>query len=104
LSNAEENRNALGVSASLTELAILHFQADDFTGAEELNKQALIVHEQNGFIAGAITNYIHLAEIYTRLSKQDEALAVLYKGLQLAEQIKVKPKNLSNSFPPIRNL
>lgn len=92
LNHAEENKNSLGISNSLTELAKFHSETGNFTEAEKLHNEALVIREQNGFIAGAITNYIQLAEISISLSKQGEALTILLKGLQLAEQIKVKPK------------
>ena len=87
-----QNKNPLAISNSLTELANYHFQTGNFAESEQLHKQALIIREQNNFIGGAITNYIKLAEVLIKDSKHDEALEVLEKGLQLAEQIKVKPK------------
>src|SRR5437868_5330778 len=54
--------------------------------------QAADARTANKFTGGAISNYIRLGEINMKLSQPDEAIAVINKGMALAEQIKVKPK------------
>jgi len=89
---ATSSNNALAIGNSLTELANFNFSSGDFEQAEKLNRQALVTREQHQYTGAAVTNYIHLAEIFISQSKWDEALDVLGKGLKMAEQIKVKPK------------
>ena len=89
---AQEENNQLGISNCITELANFYFQTGDLAEAEQMHKRALAIREQNHFVGGAVTNCIHLGEIYIAQSKLEDALQILNKGLQMAEQIKVNPK------------
>ena len=80
------------VSSAETEMANYYFETGNYDESELLHKKAAEVRIADQFISGAISNYIRLGEIYMKKSQQDEAIAVLNKGLAFAEQIKVKPK------------
>ena len=69
-----------------------HFHAGNFNDAEKLHKEALAIREQHKVIGGAITNCLRLAEVLLKQYKPEEALSILNKGLKMADQIKVKPK------------
>lgn len=89
---AEKNNFPGLICNSITELADYYFAVDDYPVSEQLHLQSLTLREQHQLTGGAITNCIHLGEIYIRQSKTEEAIEVLQKGLRMAEQIKVKPK------------
>ena len=89
---AKEENNLLQISNSITELANFYHRQGDLPKAESLDKEALAIREEHKFIGGAITNCVHLGEIYIMQSKWDDALQILNKGLAFAEQSKVKPK------------
>jgi tetratricopeptide (TPR) repeat protein len=89
---AEKNNNPLQVANSITALADFYYRTGNLKEAEQLNVKALAIRRQQNFILGAITNCIHLGEIFIQQSKWDEALGVLNQGLALAEQTRVKPK------------
>src|SRR5260221_1502457 len=89
---AEKYNHPLSVSNCLTELGNYYFTTGDFVEAEQFHKRSLELREKNQFIGGAITNIIRLGEIYVKQFRPDEAIAILEKGLKLADHIKVKPK------------
>jgi tetratricopeptide (TPR) repeat protein len=80
------------VSSAETEMGNYYFETGNYDESEILHTKAVETRVANQFIGGAITNYIRLAEINMKQSQPDDAIAVLNKGLALAEQIKVKPK------------
>jgi tetratricopeptide (TPR) repeat protein len=80
------------VSSAETEMGNYYFETGNYDESEILHTKAVETRLANKFIGGAITNYIRLGEINIKQSQPDEAIAVLNKGLALAEQIKVKPK------------
>jgi tetratricopeptide (TPR) repeat protein len=80
------------VSSAETEMGNYYFETGNFDESEVLHTKAVETRLASKFIGGAITNYIRLGEINLKQSQPDEAIAVLNKGLALAEQIKVKPK------------
>ncbi len=92
LALAKEGKSSLQEANSLSELANYYHRLGDLGKAEELDKEALAIREENKFTGGAITNCIHLGEIYIMQSKWEAAKAMLERGLELAEQSKVKPK------------
>jgi len=89
---ADSTRVPLLTSTAYTQLGNYYYETGDYTQSEELHTKAAEIRMDNKFFGGAITNFIRLGEINIKLSELDEAIAVLNKGLQLAEQIKVKPK------------
>jgi tetratricopeptide (TPR) repeat protein len=89
---AEAHDNPLQISNSLTELATLEFRAGKLAEAERLSARALSIREQHRLLGGAVTNCIRLAEIHDKRSEWPEALAVLTRGLAIAEEVRVKPK------------
>ncbi len=89
---APEEENPQSIANCYTELANFYFRQGDLSMGEELHKKALDIREKNRFVGGAVTNCIHLGEIYIAQSNYEGALAILLKGLAMAEQIKVKPK------------
>lgn len=80
------------LSSAETEMGNYYFETGNYDESEILHTTAVNTRIANQFIGGAITNYIRLGEINIRQLQPDEAIAVLNKGLALAEQIKVKPK------------
>ena len=80
------------VSSAETEMANYYFETGNFDESEILHKKAADARIADELISGAISNYIRLGEIHMKQWQQDEAIAVLNKGLAFAEQIKVKPK------------
>jgi tetratricopeptide (TPR) repeat protein len=89
---AEKFNSTVNIATSLTDLANYYYAINDFSEAESLHKKALAIRGEHLYIGGAITNCISLAGIYIQRADYDEAVLYLNKGLQLAEQIKVKPK------------
>ena len=89
---SQDNNSPMHLANSLTELGNLHCQTGDHSLAEQLNEQALAIREEHQFTGGAITNYIHLGEIRMFHEDWSGALAVLGKGLALAEKAGVKLK------------
>ncbi|HEX7938549.1 MAG TPA: tetratricopeptide repeat protein [Gemmatimonadaceae bacterium] len=89
---AEKHQHPLQISNSLTELANLAFVSRDMTEAESLTVRALAIREQHHLQAGAVTNCLRLGEIYGKRSQWMDALAVLTRGLAIAEDTKIKPK------------
>jgi|WetSurMetagenome_2_1015567.scaffolds.fasta_scaffold78604_2 tetratricopeptide (TPR) repeat protein len=89
---AEQNGVPLMISNSLTELGNYFFTIGQFAEAEDFNKRSLDIRGKNHLTGAAVTNCIRLGEIYIKLSRPDDAIDILEKGLQLAEQIQVKPK------------
>ena len=89
---AEHHRHPLHVSNSLTELASFQFSLGDLEAAESLSVRALDIREQNRLLAGAVTNCLRLAEIRCRRSRYDEALPMLSRALDIAEELHLKPK------------
>ena len=89
---SKEHDIPLHQANSLTELGNLYCQTGDHNLAAQLNEQALAIREKHQFTGGAITNYIHLAEI--RMFHEDwaRALEILGQGLALAEKTGVKLK------------
>ncbi|HLG34081.1 MAG TPA: tetratricopeptide repeat protein, partial [Bacteroidia bacterium] len=92
LAAAEKFNNPTSLCNSLSEMGNYFLAAENFPEAEQFHKRALALREQNNFTGGAITSCIRLGEIYVKHSKPDEAIEILSKGLQMAEQLKVKPK------------
>ena len=92
LALSEKENNPQGIANASTELANYYFQTGNFAEAERLNKQALSIREQHNYTGGAVTSYIRLGEVYIKQSRPDDAHNILVKGLEVAEQIKVKPK------------
>jgi tetratricopeptide (TPR) repeat protein len=80
------------ISSAETELGNYYFETGNYGESEMLHTKAADARTANKFIGGAISNYIRLGEINMKLSQPDEAIAVINKGMALAEQIKVKPK------------
>ena len=80
------------VASAETELANYYFETGNYKESEILHTRAIEARIGNRLLGGAITNYIRLGEIKIKQSQPGDALAVLNKGLALAEQIKVKPK------------
>ncbi|MFI5187059.1 MAG: tetratricopeptide repeat protein [Chitinophagales bacterium] len=80
------------ISSAETEMGNYHFETGNYDESELLHTKAVDIRIANNFTGGAITNYIRLGEINVKQSQPEEAIAVLNKGLLLAEQIKVKPK------------
>jgi tetratricopeptide (TPR) repeat protein len=89
---AKEFGVPLSVSNALTEIGNYYFTLQEYPEAENYHQQALEIREQNHLIGAAVTNCIWLGEIYIQLSRPDDAVAILQKGLTLATQIHVKPK------------
>jgi tetratricopeptide (TPR) repeat protein len=89
---AEKFSNPVSLCNSLSEFGNYYFATGVYLQAEQYHKQALALREQNQFTGGAITSCIRLGEIFIRDSKPGEAIAVLSKGLVLAEQVGVKLK------------
>ncbi len=89
---AEKNKNPVLISNVLTELADYYFAMGDYSVSEQLHLNALALREQHHLTGGAVTNCIHIGEMYIRQSKPEAAIDVLQKGLKMAEQINVKPK------------
>ncbi len=92
LDEAEKTNSPINIGDALLELAVFNFRSGHFSEAEQLNKQALAIHEQEKLTGAAVTCCVNLGEIYIKQSRWDEALEVLNKGLALAEQSKVKLK------------
>jgi tetratricopeptide (TPR) repeat protein len=92
LGDAEKYSNPTSLCNSLSEMGSYFSMAEDFAEAEKFHSQALAKREQNNFTGGAITSCIRLGEIFVKQQRYDEAIAVLGKGLKMAEQIQVKPK------------
>lgn len=80
------------LSSAGTEMGNYYFETGNYDESEILHTKAVETRMANNFIAGAITNLIRLGEINIKQSQPDAAIAVLKRGLALAEQIKVKPK------------
>lgn len=92
LEEAEKTKIPINIGDALIELAIFNFRTGHLGEAEQLNKQALAIHEQEKLTGAAVTCCANLGEIYIRQSRWDEGLEILNKGLNMAEQSKVKPK------------
>ena len=90
---AEAHDNPLQISNSLTELATLDFRAGKLAEAERLSARALSIREQHRLLGGAVTNCIRLAEIHGKRSEWPEALAVLTRGLAIAEEVRVSRRS-----------
>lgn len=95
---ADKLNNPMFIAIAVTDLANYHFETGNYAESETLHEQALHLREEHKFIGGAITNCISLAQIYIKQKKRDEAVSLLFKGLKLAEQIKVKPKMVQIHF------
>jgi tetratricopeptide (TPR) repeat protein len=89
---AERHAHPMHIANSLTELATFHFRAGRLDEAESLSAQALDLRERNRLIAGAVTNCLRLAEIHRARSQWTEARALLERALEMAEELKFKPK------------
>lgn len=92
LEEAEKTNSPINMGDALIELAVFNFRTGHLAIAEQLNKQALAIHEQEKLIGAAVTCCVNLGEIYIKQSRWDEAMEILNKGLALAEQSKVKHK------------
>jgi tetratricopeptide (TPR) repeat protein len=92
LHEAEKTKSPINIGDALIELAVFNFSMGHLAEAEQLNKQALAIHEQEKLTGAAITCYVNLGEIYIKQARWDDALEVLDKGLALAEQSKVNHK------------
>ena len=92
LALADSHKSPTHIAGSMTELADLHVRSGELARAEALNREALAIREQHHLIGGAVTNCMHLGEIYVRQSRWSEALDVLTKALATAEQSRVKLK------------
>ena len=89
---AEKINSPTNIAIFKTEQGIYYAETGDTVKAEELHFEAMNIRKTNGLIGGEITNCIRLSELYISQSRNDEAIAILSKGMELAEQIKVKPK------------
>lgn len=89
---AEAHDHPALISTSLTELATLHFLAGDLDEAETLSQRALAIRERHRLLAGAVTNALRIAEVRCRRSQWAAALPPLDRALELAEELRVKPK------------
>jgi tetratricopeptide (TPR) repeat protein len=89
---AEKNKHPLSVCNSLSEIGNYYFITGDLEKSEEFYRRSQVLREQHKFFGGAVTSCIRLAEIYIKQSKTDDALRVLDRGLNMAIDIKVKPK------------
>ncbi len=92
LEEAEKTKSPINIGDALIELAIFNFRSGNLAEAEQLNKQALTIHEQEKLTGAVISCCTNLGEIYIKQARWDEALEILNKGLAMAEQSKVKPK------------
>ncbi len=92
LTEAEKTKSPINVGDALIELAIFNFSTGHLAEAEQLNKQALAICEQEKLTGAVVTCCVNLGEIYVKQARWGDALLVLNKGLALAEQSKVKPK------------
>ncbi len=92
LLEAEKTRSPINIGDALIELAVFNFRTGHLAEAEQLNKEALSIYEQEKLTGAAVTCWINLGEIYLKQARWDYALEALNKGLALAEQTKVKPK------------
>jgi tetratricopeptide (TPR) repeat protein len=92
LEESEKTKSPMNIGDALIELAVFNFKIGHLAQAEQLNKQALAIHEQEKLTGAAVICCANLGKIYITQSRWDEALEVLNKGLDLAEQSKVKPK------------
>jgi tetratricopeptide (TPR) repeat protein len=110
LEEAEKTKSPINIGDALIELAVFNFRTGQLAEAEQLNKQALAIHEQEKLTGAAVTCCVNLGEIYIKQFRWDEALEVLNKGLALAEQSKVKLKMyqvhllLSQVYKGVNNL
>jgi tetratricopeptide (TPR) repeat protein len=92
LEQAEKTKSPMNIGDALMELAVFNFKLGNLAEAEQLNKQALAIHEQENLPGAAITCCTNLGKIYIKQARWDEALEILNKGLAMAEKSKVKPK------------
>ncbi len=77
---------------ALTDLANYYSETNEYDKAEKMHFEALEIREKINRLGGAITNIIALGELFFKDEKISEAIAILEKGLKMAEEIKVKPK------------
>ncbi len=80
------------VSPAETKMGNYYFETGHYDESEMLHKRAADTRTADKLIGRAISNYIRPGEINIKQSRPDETIAVLNKGLALAEEIKVKPK------------
>ena len=95
---SEINNHKKSICNSYNALANYFSAISDYTKAIDFNKQALLLRESMNLISGAITNCISLGGIYIKLQRQDEAIEILTKGLELANKISVKKKKYQIHF------
>ena len=76
----------------ITDLGTYYSEVGDYVQSAQYHQQALSIREERNFIGGAVTNLSALAEIKQNENKHDEAIALLNRALQMAEQVKIKPK------------
>ncbi len=79
-------------SRMLSDLANYYFDKKDFDKSIQYNNEALAIRQELKIFGGAITNILQLSKINMLKSNVDAAIGDLQKALQIAEQIKVKPK------------
>jgi tetratricopeptide (TPR) repeat protein len=89
---AEEMNNEAVKARALTDLGSYYFEMGDYETAIAHHRQALQLRNDLKIPNGAVTNMIHLAEIFVKQNKPGEAIDILSKALRIAEEIKVKPK------------
>lgn len=95
---SELNNNKKSICNSYNALANYYTSISDYTKAIDYNRQALLLRESLNLISGVITNCISLGDIYIKLQRQDEAIEILTKGLELSNKISVKKKKYQIHF------
>jgi len=95
---AEINNHKKGICNSLSELGNYYMAITQFPKSIELHKKSLGLRLEYNLIGGAITSILSLGEIYYKLLMYDDALEILNRGLDLANQIQVKKKTYQIHF------
>ena len=95
---AETNNHKKAICNSLSELGNYYMAITEFPKSIELHKRSLELRLEYNLIGGAITSIISLGEIYNKLLMYDDALEILNRGLDLANQIQVKKKTYQIHF------
>ncbi len=88
----EQINNPSAKARVLTDIGIYYFEMGDYQKAAEQQQQALDIRIGMHIENGVVTNMMLLAEISVKSGRRDEAIALLYKALSIAEEIKVKQK------------
>ena len=89
---AQDQGHVKLICNSLSQLAQLHEVAGEGATAEALHREALTLRLQHRLMAGAITSYTRLSELYIRQADHAKALEALHAGLALAEPLQLHGK------------